>query len=66
MTGSLWLGVDVGGTFTDAVAYDRQGRRLQWAKVPSTPVDPALGVLDRRHKPLRRKLQQPIDRNAAA
>jgi N-methylhydantoinase A len=46
MTGSLWIGVDVGGTFTDAVAYDRQGWRLQWVKVPSTPADPALGVLD--------------------
>jgi N-methylhydantoinase A len=46
MTHSLWLGVDVGGTFTDAVAYDVDGRRLRWSKVPSTPDDPAQGVLD--------------------
>ena len=45
MTGSLWLGVDVGGTFTDAGAYDSQGQRLQWAEVPSSPSDPAVGVL---------------------
>ncbi len=38
-----WLGVDVGGTFTDAVLYD--GRALHYGKAPSTPGDPARGVL---------------------
>jgi N-methylhydantoinase A/oxoprolinase/acetone carboxylase beta subunit/N-methylhydantoinase B/oxoprolinase/acetone carboxylase alpha subunit len=36
------LGVDVGGTFTDAVLVE--GRAVWTGKVPSTPVDPALGV----------------------
>jgi N-methylhydantoinase A len=39
------IGVDVGGTFTDLVAVDDQGR-ANLAKVPSTPDDPSIGVLD--------------------
>ena len=42
----LRIGVDVGGTFTDAVAYDTADGSLRWAKAPSTPYEPALGVLD--------------------
>src|SRR5438105_617910 len=38
------IGIDVGGTFTDLVAIDPGGATL--AKVPSTPADPSLGVLD--------------------
>ena len=41
----LWLGVDVGGTFTDAVLFDEEGRRFRHAKAPSTPEDPTAGVL---------------------
>jgi N-methylhydantoinase A len=37
------LGVDVGGTFTDAVAFD--GERVYTAKVPSTPGDQSTGVM---------------------
>jgi N-methylhydantoinase A len=38
------VGVDVGGTFTDLVAADASGRT--WScKVPTTPANPALGVL---------------------
>jgi N-methylhydantoinase A len=37
------LGVDVGGTFTDAVLFD--GKRLHTAKVPSTPEDQSRGVM---------------------
>jgi N-methylhydantoinase A len=37
------LGVDVGGTFTDAVVYD--GRLLHTAKAPTTPDDQSRGVL---------------------
>jgi N-methylhydantoinase A len=39
----MLLGVDVGGTFTDAALLD--GERLHTAKVPSTPKDQSLGVM---------------------
>ena len=38
----MLLGVDVGGTFTDAVLFD--GRELHSAKAPSTPTDQSEGV----------------------
>ena len=41
----LWLGVDVGGTFTDAVLFDEARGRFRHAKAPSTPEDPTAGVL---------------------
>lgn len=39
------LGVDVGGTFTDACAFSPNGR-IYRAKVPSTPHDQSVGVKD--------------------
>ena len=39
------VGIDVGGTFTDLVAVDDSGKATL-AKVPSTPSDPSIGVLD--------------------
>src|SRR5260370_37223701 len=39
------IGIDVGGPFTDLVAIDPAGVTTL-AKVPSTPEDPSLGVLD--------------------
>ena len=39
----MLLGVDVGGTFTDAVVFD--GAELHTAKAPSTPDDVSRGVL---------------------
>jgi N-methylhydantoinase A len=42
---SLWLGVDVGGTYTDLVAIDDRGR-VETRKVLSTPADQSEGVLE--------------------
>jgi N-methylhydantoinase A len=42
----LRLGVDVGGTFTDLLLHDTDSDRVWLAKVPSTPEDQSLGVLD--------------------
>ena len=39
----MLLGVDVGGTFTDATLLD--GERLHTAKVPTTPGDQSPGVI---------------------
>ena len=39
------IGIDVGGTFTDLVAVDRDGR-VTIAKSASTPEDPSIGVMD--------------------
>ena len=39
----MLLGVDVGGTFTDAVLFD--GERLHTAKLPTTPGDQSQGVI---------------------
>ena len=40
------LGVDVGGTFTDFVAYDEGSNRLSVWKCLSTPHDPTQGIVD--------------------
>lgn len=40
------LGVDVGGTFTDVIAHDTVSGRTCIHKVPTTPQDPSIGVLD--------------------
>jgi N-methylhydantoinase A len=39
------LGIDIGGTFTDALLLDEQSGAMRIAKVPSTPADPSLGFL---------------------
>src|SRR5215813_9609072 len=41
----LRIGIDVGGTFTDLVSVDRQGR-VTLAKSASTPGDQSLGVME--------------------
>jgi N-methylhydantoinase A len=40
------LGVDVGGTFTDLLLLDEKRSRVFTAKVPSTPSDSSIGVLN--------------------
>ena len=40
------LGVDVGGTFTDFVAYDSAARATRTWKVPTVASDPIAGILD--------------------
>ena len=42
----LWVGVDVGGTFTDGVVWDDRTQLLSYSKAPSTSSDPTQGVLD--------------------
>lgn len=43
--GASWrIGIDVGGTFTDLVAINGEGR-IEAFKTPSTPADPSEGVL---------------------
>jgi len=39
------IAIDIGGTFTDVVALDERSGRLELAKVPSTPADPAQGFM---------------------
>jgi N-methylhydantoinase A len=45
------LGIDVGGTFTDFVAYDRDTSDIEVWKEASVPADPVVGILKgiRRH-----------------
>lgn len=43
---SYRLGVDVGGTFTDLILVNGQTGDVHSAKVPSTPSDPSIGVLN--------------------
>jgi N-methylhydantoinase A len=42
---SYRLGIDIGGTFTDAILWDDAGGAPRIAKVPSTPHDPSEGFL---------------------
>jgi N-methylhydantoinase A len=43
---SYRLGVDVGGTFTDLLLINEESGETHTAKVPSTPEDSSIGVLD--------------------
>ena len=44
--GSYRLGVDVGGTFTDLLLINEESGETYTAKVPSTPEDSSIGVLN--------------------
>jgi N-methylhydantoinase A len=41
-----WVGVDVGGTFTDVVVYDESAGTLEVGKSPTVPADPTQGFLN--------------------
>jgi N-methylhydantoinase A len=45
MPGSLRVASDVGGTFTDSIAFDTQSARFEVSKVPTTPVNRAEGTV---------------------
>ncbi len=45
MAASLALGIDIGGTFTDIVAFDSESGCVVKTKVLTTPGDPAQGVI---------------------
>src|SRR4051794_23340119 len=53
MTNRLRVASDVGGTFTDNLAYDVTAKRITVAKVPTTPENRALGTV----RGLRRALE---------
>jgi N-methylhydantoinase A len=40
------VGIDIGGAFTDLVAYDSATKDLKWVKVESTPRELSEGVVD--------------------
>jgi N-methylhydantoinase A len=49
-TANLRIGIDTGGTFTDIVCVDTATGGLAVTKVPSTPANPALGLVNGVHK----------------
>ncbi len=46
MTDQFRLGVDIGGTFTDAILLNESTGEIRTGKVPSTPSDPSVGFLN--------------------
>jgi N-methylhydantoinase A len=45
MNSRFRVGIDVGGTFTDLVAFDEESGESFLIKLPSTPHDPSEGVI---------------------
>ena len=45
MTSRYRLGIDIGGTFTDATLIDENTGEIRTGKVPSTPEDPSVGFI---------------------
>src|SRR3954454_7727036 len=48
----LRVGIDIGGTFTDLIAFDERTGALSIGKVLTTPGEPALGVETGLHETL--------------
>ncbi len=40
------IGVDIGGTVTDFIFYDEMGKAVIIDKIPTTPSDPELAVME--------------------
>ena len=53
MTFRFRLGVDIGGTFTDATLINEVTGEIHVGKVPSTPKDPSIGFMEATHRILR-------------
>src|SRR4051794_15045370 len=58
--GELLVGVDVGGTFTDLVAFDPASGALKVVKVPSTPPEFHRAVIEATGRVLTTSGDQPI------
>lgn len=58
---STWVGIDVGGTFTDVVVYANNGARMVTAKVPSTPDDPSVAFVNGLETGLKKAGSEPRD-----
>ncbi|NLB48010.1 MAG: hydantoinase/oxoprolinase family protein, partial [Microbacteriaceae bacterium] len=43
---SVRVAVDVGGTFTDVCIFDDETQQMRVTKVPSTPHDPMIAVMN--------------------
>ena len=50
MTFRYRLGVDIGGTFTDATLINEETGEIRVGKVPSTPQDPSHGFMEATHR----------------
>ena len=59
--GGLRVGVDIGGTFTDLIAFDPAADRTETVKVPSTPAAPAEAVIDGLEALFERTPYEPAD-----
>src|SRR5688572_13794704 len=57
----LSFGIDIGGTFTDVVAYEADTGRLHVAKIPSTPPRLGEGLLDGVRRVLAERGASPAD-----
>src|SRR5690625_1290160 len=58
---SVWIGIDIGGTFTDVVAYTNDGETMVTGKVQSTPNDPSVAFMNGLELALRKTDASPSD-----
>ncbi len=55
------LGIDIGGTFTDATLIDEETGQIRIGKISSTPKDPSVGFIEATHRILRENNVSPAD-----